>query len=108
MRKIEPFALRKLLARLEYFNVNQFFAKPKRMTQADQIDEVNWEGRFARIEQEAAEILKAEGPNHVNRVYFVLESDATMARMVEAERRIAKRDESMDKYIATPRAGAAS
>lgn len=83
--------------------MNQFFAKPKRMTQADQIDEANWEGRFAAIEQEADAILKAEGPHHVNRVYFVLESDATMARMVEAERRIAKRDESMDSYIARPR-----
>lgn len=73
--------------------------KPKRMTQADQIDEANWEGRFARIEKEAEAILKAEGAHHVNRVYFVLESDATMARMVEAERRVAVIEQSMDRYI---------
>lgn len=58
------------------------------------------EDRFAAIENEAAAILKAEGAFKVRGVYFVLESDATMARMVEAERRVAERDRSMDQYIA--------
>lgn len=61
------------------------------------------EGRFAAIEQEAAAILTAEGAFKVRGVYFVLESDATMARMVEAERRVAERDRSMDSYIAKGR-----
>lgn len=89
--------------------MKQFFEpKPKKMTQRDQVDEANWEGRFQAIEKEADAILKAEGAHHVNRIYYVLESDATMARMVAAERIVAKRDESMDRYIATPRASAAS
>lgn len=82
--------------------------KPKKLTQRDNVDEAAWEGRWNAIQEEAEAILKAEGAHHVNRLYYVLESDATMARMVEAERRVAKRDESMDRWISTPRASAAS
>jgi hypothetical protein len=82
--------------------------KPKRMTQADQIDEANWEGRFARIEKEADAILKAEGAHHVRGMFFVSENDATMARMVEAERLVARRDELLDRYIARERTVRAS
>jgi hypothetical protein len=69
--------------------VNQ---KRKGMTLADQADEANWEGRFAAIEKEAAQILATEGTHYVRGVYFVLESDAQMARMIEAERRVAHRE----------------
>lgn len=71
----------------------------KRMTQRDMVDDANWEGRFAAIEKEAAAILAAEGPNHVRGCFFPSADDATMARMVEAERIVAKRDESLDRYI---------
>lgn len=70
-----------------------------RLTQRDMKDEIKWENRFAAIEKEAEAILAAEGAHYVRGVYYVLESDASMARMVEAERRVAKRDESMDRYI---------
>ena len=69
----------------------------------DRIDDAAWDNRFAAIEKEAAAILAAEGTHHVRGVHFVLAGDAYMARMVEAEQRVAKRDESMDRWIATPR-----
>lgn len=69
------------------------------MNQRDQIADADWEGRFAAIEKEAAAILATEGTHHVRGVFYVLESDAEMARMVEAERRVADRDSSMDRYI---------
>ena len=74
-----------------------------RMTQRDIVDDAAWEGRFAAIEAEAAAILKAEGEHHVNGTYFVEAGDAYMARMIAAEQIVAKRDESMDRWIATPR-----
>lgn len=74
-----------------------------RSTVRDRIDDAAWDNRFAAIEKEAAAILAAEGANHVRGVYFVSAGDAYMARMVEAEQRVAKRDESMDRYIAGAR-----
>ena len=77
--------------------------KSKRMTQRDIVDDANNECRFAAIEREADAIMAREGPNHVRGLYFVKESDAYMARMVAAEQIVAKRDESMDSYIAKGR-----
>lgn len=85
-----------------------FETKPKRLTQKDHVDEARWEGRWEAICAEADAILKEEGEHHVRTLYFPSKDDATMARMVEAERRVAARDASMDRYIATPRARAAS
>lgn len=73
------------------------------MTQQDQIDDAAWEGRFAAIDKEANRILKTEGEHYVNGIYFVLAGDAYMARMVAAEQIVAKRDASMDSYIARGR-----
>ena len=75
----------------------------RRMTQQDMVDDAAWEGRFAAIEKEAAAILAAEGPNHCNKIYFVQAGDCYMARMLAAERIVAKRDESMDRYVAKGR-----
>lgn len=73
------------------------------MTQRDIKDESRWENRFHAIEQEAALILAAEGSHHVRGIYFVLESDAYMARMVAAEKIVADRDASMDRYVSRGR-----
>jgi len=73
------------------------------MTQGDMVDDAAWEGRFAAIEKEADAILKAEGPHHVRGAFFVEAGDAHMERMLVAEQIVAKRDESMDRWIATPR-----
>ena len=89
--------------------MKQFFEKkPARSTQKDRLDDAAWEGRFEAIEAEAAAILKKEGKHYVNGLYFVQEGDAYMARMIAAEQIVAKRDGSMDTWIATPRARAAS
>ena len=80
-----------------------FEPKAKRMTQRDQVDEAAWEGRFAAIEKEAGAILKAEGAHFVRGTYFVQAGDAYMARMIAAEQVVAKRDASMDSYIARGR-----
>jgi len=89
--------------------VRQFFEpKPKKSTVQDRLDDAQWETRFAAIEAEADAILKAEGKFYVRGLYFASADDATIARMVEAERRVAQRDASLDRYISTPRARAAS
>lgn len=67
-------------------------------TQQDQIDESQWEGRFAAIEAEADAILRSEGKHHVKGMHFALEKDAHIARMIEAEARVARRDRSMMDY----------
>jgi hypothetical protein len=69
----------------------------------DRIDDANWEARFSAIEKEAAAILAAEGEFHVRGLYFASADDATMARMCEAERRVAERDRSIDRYVAKGR-----
>ena len=61
-----------------------------RMTKRDEREAAEWDGRFAAIEKEAAAILKAEGAHHVRGLYFVQAGDAYMARMIEAEQRVAK------------------
>lgn len=81
-----------------------FEPKAKRMTQRDRVDEAAWEGRFAAIEKEADAILKAEGAHFVRGIHFVQAGDAYMARMIAAEQVVAKRDASMDRYVATGRA----
>jgi hypothetical protein len=68
------------------------------MTQRDQIHESRWENRFAAIEAEAEAILKSEGKHRVAGRHFALEKDAHMARMIEAEARVARRDASMIDY----------
>ena len=85
--------------------MSQFFEpKPKRTTtQQGRVDEANWEGRFAAIEKESDAILKAEGAHFVRGTYFVQAGDAYMARMIAAEQVVAKRDASMDRYIAKGR-----
>lgn len=89
--------------------MNQFFKQEeKRPTLEDRGDDAAWEGRWEAICKEADAILEREGVFHVNGIYFVLESDATTARMVAAEQIVARRDASMDRYISTPRARAAS
>ena len=69
----------------------------------DQIDDANWEGRFSAIQAEADLILKSEGKHHVRGFHFALEKDAHVARMVEAERKVAERDRMMERYLTTPR-----
>jgi len=61
-----------------------------RMTQQDQLDDAAWHGRFAAIEKEVDLILEKEGAHQVRGLYFASADDATMARYVEAERRVAK------------------
>lgn len=67
--------------------------KPKRMSKQAQHDEANEEMRFEAIEKEADAILEREGAHHVRGCFFPSANDATMARMGEAERIIAKREE---------------
>lgn len=77
--------------------------KVSRFTQQDMKDESKWENRFAAIEIEAAAILAAEGEHHVRGAYFVEAGDAFMQRMLVAEQIVAKRDASLDSYIARGR-----
>ena len=79
-----------------------------RFTQQDMKDDSRWEARFDAIAKEAEHILQTEGANTVRGVHFAQAGDAYMARMIEAEQVVAKRDASMDGWIATPRARAAS
>ena len=69
----------------------------------DMVDDGAWEGRFAAIQAEADAILASEGKHRVAGRHFALEKDAHVARMVEAEARVARRDRMMDLYLATPR-----
>jgi mannose-6-phosphate isomerase-like protein (cupin superfamily) len=60
------------------------------MSKHDEIAAADWENRFAAIEKEADSILATEGAHHCNKIYFVEAGDAYMARMIEAEQRVAK------------------
>lgn len=89
--RFEPFARPKVTGSNEVLKVS--------FNQQDMKEESKWENRFGAIEIEAAAILKQEGANHVHGLYFASPDDATMARYVEAERVVAKRDESMGRYV---------
>lgn len=60
-----------------------------RMSKQDQVDDAAWHGRFAAIEKEVDVILAAEGIHYVRGLFFAAADDATMARYIEAERRVA-------------------
>ena len=61
-----------------------------RMSMQEQLDDAAWHGRFEAIEREVDSILEKEGAHEVRGVFFASADDATMARYVEAERRVAK------------------